>query len=116
MNEQELRNNALLDSIKHWQENFAAQTPDQAELGPGACALCDAFRNDTVDTENCTNCPVKEKTGYDLCDGSPYHEAWLAWEQWSENNTTASPEEAEQLKTAWQAAAQKEIDFLISLL
>ena len=61
---------ALKASIVHWQENLAkAKAGERFELGPSECALCRLF----FFVGDCDGCPVKDKTGYGGCVGTPYH-------------------------------------------
>lgn len=63
------------------------------------CPLCRMFPNDI-----CTDCPVKEATGYRACVGTPYVQAWQAWESYGLDSGE------------FRESAQKEIEFLQSLL
>ena len=94
---------ALEASIKHWQENVAAVTPDDASTNGEDCALCDLFFE-----YDCIGCPVRERTGEEDCLDSPYHLANNAYGEWYFHNDEDS-------KAAWRKAAQAELDFLISL-
>lgn len=95
---------ALEASIKHWQDNVAAETHLDADTGWRSCDLCLLFYN-----SDCEGCPVHRKTGKDACKGSPYGKASDALYRWE-----LGPDIAER-KSAFRAAAQKELDFLISL-
>lgn len=97
---------ALKASIKHWQENVEAKTPGQIRLGADNCALCAIFNQDK---ENCVGCPVSEKTGHSYCEGTPYEEAVCKYAIFSTDPSIKKKKE-------WRAAAQAELDFLISLL
>ncbi len=94
---------ALEASIKHWQQNVDAETPDVASCLSEDCALCQAFPY-----EFCDGCPVSEKTGMAECGQTPYLNALLAWIDWKLINS------ADNLH-AFRAAAQAELDFLTSL-
>ena len=105
---------ALEDSIKHWEENVAAQFPSQAHVWADHCALCNLF-NDRIwrtgEEEDCVHetygpCPVYARTGEDQCGGSPWEKAQLSQGKW---NIGVIPKEQ------WQEAAQAELDFLRSL-
>jgi hypothetical protein len=95
--------NALESSIEHWEENAAATSPHEANIGSDKCGLCRLYLKD-----DCKDCPVAKKTGRLGCHGSPYHEAkeirdvWLHYpnEVWTNR---------------WQAAARKEVEFLKGL-
>jgi hypothetical protein len=96
---------ALRASIKHWQDNVAAETPDDASIAAGDCALCDAFH----DEGQCTGCPVFNLTGKPQCRKTPYANASFWFEAWEDNPSIKNI-------TEWRKAAQAELDFLISLL
>lgn len=96
---------ALKASIKHWEENVAAETPDKATTGPFECALCKLYWRD-----GCHGCPVRDATHKKDCDGSPYVEADNALDRWHDDPAEMI------LKTEWRKAAQAELDFLRSLL
>jgi len=87
---------ALNDSIAHW-ERMANGTysPDESIYGKD-CALCSLFLKN-----NCDGCPVKERTGHISCIGSPWKEAAMNYD----GNDT--PE--------FKVAATKMLNFLESL-
>lgn len=98
---------ALKGSIRKWEAIAEGTGKDQ---GPYNCPLCLKF-NSGVDgnekiSDSCLGCPVREKTGFRFCAGSPY----------------ASYEEAEELEddaemaVALSSAAKAELAFLRSLL
>lgn len=97
---------ALEASIAHWQRNLAAEKPSDVRLGVRNCALCDVFYSNL-----CKGCPVAAKTGQVWCSGSPYEGASGAHDLWED----ADPDTEDDAKLAWRAAAQAELDFLISL-
>jgi len=97
---------ALRASIKHWEENVAAATPEEASTEPGDCALCHKFCRDYYD--HCVGCPIFEKTGMKFCDGTPYEDAYSALRDWTDGRVYD--------ESAFRAAAQRELDFLRSLL
>ena len=94
---------ALEASILHWQENVAAETPDDVSLGQDDCALCKEYH-----ASGCDGCPVAIKVNATLCRQTPYEMADLAFDNWEEFPT---PEHAD----LWRKFAQAELDFLISL-
>lgn len=100
---------ALKGSIKHWQENVDAETPDDATTDGFACDLCDEFHDKYDDLPECAGCPVYKKTGQTGCTGTPYFPAHHALRDWRFKGTSSH-------KQAWRKAAQAELDFLISLL
>lgn len=78
---------ALKGSIKKWEGIVAGTIENQGALN---CPLCQLFNT----SDECDGCPVKERTGEDFCEGSPYY----SYEQ------------------KVQGSAQAELDFLKSLL
>ncbi len=109
---------ALEASIKHWEENVAAKTSEEAKVFGDSCALCKLFSepyeaSDPDDyRENCGHpsfgkCPVFSKTGKNECGGSPWETAMNAWRAWN-------PQDPDFL-VYWQKVAQAELDFLCSL-
>jgi hypothetical protein len=100
---------ALEGSIKHWQENVAAETPDDASTDASDCALCLVFQpKDGPVLDACKGCPVSAKTGELYCHGTPYYGASLACIMWKSHR-------GKRTKQKWRKAAQAELDFLISL-
>lgn len=95
---------ALRGSIAKWEAIVAGHG---LEHGPDDCPLCQLFhfsyRKDGQRT--CVGCPVMDRTGNSLCDGSPYDD-YSAAEDADEDD---SEERMEQ-------AAKEELDFLKSLL
>ena len=96
---------ALEGSIKHWEENVAADTPYDASTYADSCALCGAFQGYDFD---CEGCPVSARANIGMCSETPYVDADAALKFWK-----LSPNES--CKQAWRTAAQAELDFLISL-
>ena len=99
---------ALKASICHWRDNVAAETPYQLRLGADFCALCELFN--PLRPNKCEGCPVSEDTGVSKCQASPYGAAVDA--KWLWQGTPDDPA----ARDRWRAAAQAELDFLISLL
>ena len=93
---------ALEASIKHWEENAVAETFDDASIDAGNCALCIYY----FDSGNCTDCPVKIKTGKSHCDNTPYGKAWDALDLWRKGLSVPMP---------FHEAARAEVKFLKSL-
>lgn len=88
---------ALKASIAHWQENLAkAKAGERFELGPSECALCRLF----ID-EDCHKCPVKDKTGYGGCVGTPYHKvrSVMSYQRRSGDLAGATKDEVEFLRS-----------------
>lgn len=101
---------ALKASIKHWEENWAAETPDDASVEGKDCALCDAFFEPEAFGGPCPNCPVRHETDAHWCEGSPWVAARDHYVDWYENPDDMS------LREAWRNAARIETNFLKSLL
>jgi hypothetical protein len=97
---------ALKGSIRHWEENLAAETPDDAHTGPSHCLLCRRFHMNP----NCEGCPVSQYTGQNNCHGTPYVMADRRHRFWN------SMPDSDEYKERWREAAQAELDFLKSLL
>lgn len=103
--------NALRGSIQKWREIVAGTRPD---LGAKDCPLCHLFNND--DTEYmCKGCPDMDRVSVGACLDTPYA-------QWSELKDREIKDKQRRLNDhtastpASKAAAQAELDFLISLL
>lgn len=108
---------ALDASIRHWEENIAAEFPSEASCGSHACALCRLFHTNHAKVSlSCRGCPVFEHTGRAFCSETPYEEAQNARGLWasavSEGDTL---KEIEAKREAFRKAAQDELDFLKSL-
>lgn len=97
---------ALEASIAHWQENVAAETPDDASVNGTDCALCRIFFNGST-SDCCSGCPVQVRTGRSYCGGTPYESAADAFDEWFIGVHGA--------RAAWRTAARAELEFLISL-
>jgi hypothetical protein len=97
---------ALKGSIRHWEENLAAETPDHVHTGPSRCLLCQRFHMNP----NCGGCPVSQYTGQKNCRGTPYAVANRRHSFWD------SMPDSDEHKERWREAAQAELDFLKSLL
>lgn len=95
---------ALEASIKHWEENVAAETPNDANTGWRACALCNLFF-----FKGCDECPVVDWSGERACKETPYLSALHALRLWRNDASDIDR------RDAWRTAAQAELDFLISL-
>ena len=87
----------------HWQENVAAERPEDVRMGPDNCALCSLFFED-----DCEGCPVMRRTGRFGCRDSPYDLADEAFDMWIETRHDDARDE-------FRKHAQAEVDFLISL-
>lgn len=90
----------LKRAIAHWWR-MANGKSKRGELPEGEqCDLCVRF----MVAGNCTGCPVKQKTGENLCADTPFHDAWSAYVLKGKGSA------------AFKAAAKKELAFLKSLL
>ena len=96
---------ALKQSIKKWERNAVAETPEDTMVGSDSCPLCKLFWK-----RRCEGCPVRDRTEETYCDGSPYDDAEFASVRWG-----SAPED-ENLRNAAHAAAREEVAFLRSLL
>lgn len=98
MNERTLT--ALQGSIKKWEEIVAGTGED---MGVMNCPLCQEFYR-----LQCEGCPVKTRTWQPLCADTPYDE-WASEDEAAGGTGFATTPEL-------VALAQKELDFLRSLL
>jgi hypothetical protein len=87
---------ALERSIDSWERICKSWFPLRKKLGSSECPLCIIF----ID-EDCRGCPVKQKTGKPLCNGTPYIEVATAH---SSRNTSE-----------FRVHAKREFEFLKSL-
>jgi hypothetical protein len=90
---------ALKASIEKWKRNAKVWSIFNAKIKSKDCPLCRMF---VQSTGSCVGCPVNGRTGERLCQDTPYLEAFAYY-------TLGDV-------TAFQAAAQKEVAFLESLL
>jgi hypothetical protein len=105
---------ALRKSIAHWKQNAQAKTPEDASVTAKACALCVKF---WYDGSSCNGCPVLDKTGFTHCEGSPYFEASKAFRKWEAMPADEYSEaDMDDAREEFRKCAEKEVDFLISLL
>ncbi len=74
---------ALEASIKHWEENLAAETPEDVGIYAEDCALCGIY-NPTIPPgfPICEGCPVSEYSGMMGCVKTPYDNAKDAFDRW----------------------------------
>lgn len=99
---------ALKASIRHWEENVAAETVDKASTFAEDCELCEEFQLTAMG--GCPDCPVMIATGFPFCRQTPYWKAVASYDFWG-----CDPHNAES-RDAFRKAAQAELDFLRSLL
>lgn len=91
---------ALQGSIAKW-EAIVAGTGTNG--GTSDCPLCQLYNVNRLFVDKCRGCPVMDRTGLQLCDGSPY----MGYEQAEED--CEDEEELEKI-------ARAELTFLRSLL
>jgi hypothetical protein len=97
---------ALVLSIAKWKRNVVAETPYDVTVGTKTCALCQLFSGDN----DCGDCPVKVRAGVGCCRNTPYCTAFTTHHIWSISASNTM------LHDAFREAAQREVDFLESLL
>lgn len=90
------------ETLEAWQEKLNAEKIANVLLGPEYCPCCMSWRITFSDGINCSGCPIKEFTGFDACDLTPYEEVRLS--------KFGGDDEV------FFSAVQKEIDFLTSVL
>lgn len=98
MNDKTLQ--ALRASIAHWERMRDGTTNE--EPVSDECALCQRFKPNCVNLETDELCPVFNATLHRGCHGTPFNDAYDAF-YWHD-------------RERWKRAAQREIDFLKSLL
>lgn len=105
----------LEESIEHWKRLVSGNRNKYEEFGSNDCALCQAYLNwNKPGTQICAGCPVMEATGQTLCHGSPFDIIRDLDMEWRNGNHN---EDEELMDTPdFKEAAQKELDFLKSLL
>lgn len=72
---------ALDASIKHWEEVCSVSPLGSVSIGSNACALCQLFKDKCIGS-SCRGCPVFEKTGCTVCNGTPYIGVYFARHKW----------------------------------
>lgn len=106
--------NALKLSIAHWERLASGKRKRNECVSVDDCHLCRMFNKHNTLTDppqdtRCEGCPIKERTGERFCKNTPFIEA----EEISEQvDKYAEPMDAPE----FQDAAQKELEFLKSLL
>lgn len=97
---------ALKQSIAHWERHANGKARKKEEIYAQDCALCKIFYKRIDDQKICcAGCPVRQKTGKPICQGSPWMDARANWRL---TMGEQSP--------AFHAAAMKMVNFLKSLL
>jgi len=61
---------AIEDSIAHWERLVNGTTSEFETTGHNDCALCKMFYS--YSKGSCGDCPIRNRTGESLCEGSPY--------------------------------------------
>lgn len=97
--------NALNGSIKKWERVLSEGTDGTNWMD---CPLCLLFWE-----KNCNGCPVRDRTGRPICQGSPF-------EQYADARDAVDGDGVDEMDIGEEpsviAAAQAELDFLKSLL
>lgn len=97
---------ALQGSIAKWESIVEGKGRDE---GAPNCPLCLKF---VMVNGNCDGCPVAESVGRSDCQRTPYVTDWHEVNPWPREH----PNWRRAKTDAHRAAAQKEVDFLKSLL
>lgn len=98
---------ALIDSIKAWEQKLERVDPMLISIGISSCPLCTVYRPPSRNpNKKCQGCPIARATGQDSCQGTPYIRAWNALARWQSRPMD------ETLMTAWRSVAQEMIDFM----
>lgn len=97
----------LMEAIEHWKE---IERGEGIDLGADSCSLCMKFTD-----EDCTGCPVRERTGLRECRGTPYSnwsnaQYMLGRRSWDIEQSQVAD------TTELQSLARAEREFLESLL
>lgn len=101
---------ALNASIAKWERNAVAETPEAALVLGDSCPLCHLFCPDDRESDGCDGCPVKERSGYDQCSGTPWFAAYSAHRTWEQQGSSGA------WRDDFHAKARAEVAFLKSLL
>lgn len=96
-------NPELEASIQHWQRLASGDLSEYPDAEN--CALCHRYAENK--DPKCRGCPVAENTGQINCHGTPYYEARRRYRSATCGDSKALED--------FKQAAQKEVDFLISL-
>lgn len=104
---------ALKKSIQKWGKNCRGSVFD-TKLGPDDCPLCALF-NRGENCPSCLGCPVLDSTGRHGCAGTPYDECEkLCSLAYALKQSSSCAKEL--VQDLWEAAAEREYEFLKSLL
>lgn len=104
--EHESKLKAARESVAAWKDKLTETAPDCILIGVSVCPLCKLYFDN-----GCNGCPVKDFTGEEDCDGTPYHAAAKALAAWR-RQVHETYDDAEPYKQAWRDAANEEIAFL----
>ncbi len=105
---------ALKMSIAHWERLASGKRQEGEEVSVWQCALCAVFQIPIESNDQkCVGCPVFEKTMQQFCRGTPFVTAEaLADSPDPDDEANRDYLDSEE----FQDAAQKELEFLKSLL
>ena len=107
---------ALIDSIEHWEDNLIQGRYQNINVHSESCALCDDY---CTGWGVCYGCPVKEHTGKHSCKNSPWRDASIALGDWRRShryNHYVMTVDVLAARQRWRDAAKKELNFLKSLV
>ena len=100
---------ALRASIKKWKKNAKAKSPLDVKLGRRDCPLCVLIEPHAI--QSCGGCPIYTATKQHFCRGNhAYNDALTARNDWRDEVKSKF------LRKRFRIHAQKEVDFLESLL
>lgn len=112
-----LTKEAVIASIAHWRDNRYAIDYDDVSIDADDCALCRIYNdNENIFNDDCTGCPIREKTKLSACKGTPYGRAWEYLGEWGTLINIGTADRIEYAREQFQKAAQDMVDFLIELL
>jgi hypothetical protein len=96
---------ALEGSIKKWEKILSGKGTDE---GRDNCPLCTIFIKRYISIYDCKGCPVKDRTKFRKCRGSPYVE-------WEDHQNLAHRTVGKVKCDICKNLALKELEFLKSL-
>ena len=103
---------ALEASIEHWKQNAKAKKLKNAHIFSESCPLCNLFLDDDgkkCDSANLGSCPIKARTGSNLCNRTPWVDCRDTFMEWTYSRKSAS------LSKKFRADALRMVAFLESL-
>lgn len=103
---------ALWESIQHWLENW--EDPRNAVTKSIGCPLCAAFLDATPHL-GCDGCPVKEASGFNYCDRTPWGAVSKAKIRATGISWTLSSEEIGRRHADYILAIATEYQFLVDI-